>query len=258
MVCLAGIGCGDDSGTPAVDAGPTDARITGTITIGWNIMRSGAPATCAEVGNPTIRITSLPEAGGVAEIDTFNCTSMTATTAVAPGMYTVTLNLGDLAQSEPMRDVNVVANQDTAVGTVTFNVTAEATIQFRLVTSASGGNCADEGTAGAGISAFLLELRDASGMTCVPTTFNVGMPPEAYASDCAGAQFRCIENDEVVQVTGLVFGNYRVLIQGFEDTTICYPYEAVLSASTSTTVADLPLALVDPAPDGAAALCANP
>jgi hypothetical protein len=258
MVCLAAIGCGDDSGAPAFDAAPPDAPITGTISFGWNVMRSGAPATCAEVGNPTVRITALPESGGVAEIDTFNCSSMTATTAVPPGMYTVTFNLGDLAQTEPRRDVNVVANQDTAVGTVTFDVTAEATIQFRLVTSASGGNCADEGMAGAGISAFLLELRDASGMTCIPTTFNVGMPVEAYASDCAGAQFRCIDNDEVVQVTGLVFGNYRVLIQGFEDTAICYPFEAVLSASTSTTVSDVPLALIDPAPDGAAALCSNP
>jgi hypothetical protein len=258
MVCLAGIGCGDDSGGPAIDAAPPDAPITGTITFGWTIMRSGAPATCAEVGNPTVRITALPESGGVAEIDTFSCTSMTASTAVPPGMYTVTFNLGELAETQPMRDVTVLANQDTAVGTVTFNVTAEATIQFHLVTSASGGNCADETTAGAGITAFVLELRDASGMTCVPTTFNVGMPAETYASDCAGAQFRCIESDEVVQVTGLVFGNYRVLIQGFEDTTICYPYEAVLSASTSTTVADVPLALIDPAPDGAAALCANP
>jgi hypothetical protein len=264
MILAAGLlGCGG-GGSSNADAGP-DARVpAGLIGFSWTVSLEGNPSTCAAVGNPPVTITARPTDGVVAEIDSFSCTSMMATTRPFPvGTYDVTVSLGQLDESQVFNDVVVEDGRDTQLGAIAFDVTADATLQFKLdVTAASGSNCDPEETpGGAGITGFLLELRDSTGQTCMPATFHVGAS-DTFASDCAGATFRCIEADEVVQVTGLLFGSYRVRIQGFEGDTICYPYEAALNASTSTNASTIPLAVIEPipdgAPDGGAALCGNP
>jgi hypothetical protein len=254
--------CGDDSGSSSADAAPMiDARVpAGFISFSWTIQDEDGPTTCAEVGNPTVRITALPEAGGVAEIDTFACSSMTGTTLVPVGSYSVTVNLGSLDENDAITGVTVQDGQDTPIGLITFEVAADGAIRFRVdVAGASASNCDPEGSDGGGITDFILELRDSTGTTCISHTFDVG--GESYASDCAGAKFRCIDNDEDITISGLVAGAYLVRIQGFEGPNICYPYDAAMNAPAGGTVNDegtIPLVVVDPAPDAGAALCMNP
>lgn len=257
------MGCGG-GGSSSADAGP-DARVpAGFISVAWTINFQGAPSTCAAVGNPPVTVTAQPLDGVVAQIDTFSCSSMMGTTRAFPvGRYNVTVSLGQLDDSDPFTNVMVEDGRDTNLGSVAFDVTANATLQFKLdVVAASGSNCEAEGTTGgAGITDFYLELGDSTG-TCIPTTFHVGAT-DTYTNDCTGAApFRCIEADETIQVTDLVFGSYRLTVQGHEGDVLCDPYTAALNASTSTNVSTIPLAVVEPipdgAPDGGTMMCANP
>ena len=222
--------CGDDAGA---DAGPPpDAAVTqGTMSLTWDINDVDmTELTCADVSGITVRITATPVGGGGAAIDALSCNAGEGTTLpIDAGAYNVGIQLrataGTLSQIITMPDVDVVAGGNSPLGNVVFTVPAQGNFDFDIDTSATGLNCDDELSNGAGITDFVFELRDSSN-ACVDATFAIGagavQSAGSYDTDCAVAYGVCIENDQAITVTGVRSGAYTLAIHGFKGGLDCW------------------------------------
>lgn len=235
LVIALASGCGGGNSTP--DAGPADAAVkNGTMSLTWRITdMSDNALTCDDVAAGSVTITAQPTAGGFAVSAPFTCSDGTGSAEVAPGTYDVTVRLtstlGTLASSAVMSGVEVVANQDVALGEQVFAVDPSGNFSFSIDTGASGGNCADAGSGGGALTQLEIRLLDGSG-SCVPTTFAIddgtASPPPDYQSDCAGATIGCFAKDVTFSVAGADSGPHMLDIRGQKAGLDCYSRTADL------------------------------
>jgi hypothetical protein len=214
-IALAGVvACGSNEGPPdahVIDAPPPG----GTVTFTWTIHSdTGATLACSDISAQSVSIAILNEAAGFGTNDLFSCGSGTGTTgALAPGMYTLTIELdggaGALATPQKLMHVAVESGKDTALGNIDFTVDAHGGLQMTLVAQGATSNC---GAGGAGIDNMTMQLQTASG-TCIPATFMIAGSP--YTSDCNTLPpHACIEKDQQITVTGLPSGQLKLLVVG--------------------------------------------
>jgi hypothetical protein len=233
------IGCGGGGGSPDASTAP-DAAAQGTITFAWTMNDpDSAPLTCDDVGGVSVRITATPAIGGFAQVDAFDCALGSATThLIDPVNYNVafrlTANVGGpqaLADDVTMNGVKVNAGADSNIGSVAFEVVPSGGFHF-TVTADIGPNCPLVADGGAEITAFEVELVDATD-TCVPTDFCIddadtaaGCQGTLYSNDCAGATTACVDSTAVWSVVGAVSGPHRLQITGHRNAEACFYRDA--------------------------------
>lgn len=230
-VLASGCGGGGDAGvdaTPEYDAPPPQ----GTLSLDWQIQYNDTTLTCAQVGAISVRLTITPSDGGTGVPEALNCDPNNATTTdIDVGVYDIAISLiaetGFQPLGEPytLNDVEVMANQNTSLGTVVFNVVPRGNLAFKLDTDTGTTNCKTDAEGGAGITEVAIELRDSEG-ACVPTSFEIeagaSQPAGTYTSDCAGARYACIENDQQIRVTGTPSGATSMVMTGYKGQEACY------------------------------------
>jgi len=236
VIALVSGGCGGGGGTP--DAGTADAAVlNGTMSLTWRITDMGGNAlACDDIAAGSVTITAQPTAGGFAVSAPFTCSDGSGTASgIAPGTYDVTVRLtstlGTLATGALMSGVEVVTNQDVALGEQVFAVDPSGNVSFRVDTGATAGNCDDPGAGGGGLTQLEIRLLDGTG-TCVPTAFAIddgtASPPPDYQSDCAGATIGCYDKDVTFSVTGADSGTHMLDIRGQKGGLDCYSRTADL------------------------------
>ena len=251
--CVVVVGaCSDDAGL--VDAGRPgqDAAVPGKLALSWTLSHQGAAVTCAQVDAAAVSIEIVPVGAAFGVVDSLSCTSAMGTSRdLTPGAYDVRLSLdsagGTLAGPIARRNVTVTAGGTTTVDPVGFDVDPRGDLQFRISTSASGGNCAATGQGGAGITAVTIELRDAGG-TCVPTTFAISAgaasPAGTYVSNCAGASHACIASDQDIRAEDIASGPRSMVVTGLVGTAACWKRTTsfrMRGAGLLTTLSQVPL-----------------
>ncbi|MEZ4404593.1 MAG: hypothetical protein R3B06_31525 [Kofleriaceae bacterium] len=220
-------GCSDDAGLPDARP-PIDAAAPGQLALTWSLSHGGGPQTCASVGASSVSASLLPVGAAFGEVDLWSCAAGSGTTReLAPGPYNLEVSVvggGTLAGPIVVENVVVRPGQVTDVAPLTFDVLPAGDLQFRITTPTSG-NCADVAAQGAGITATTLELRDAAG-ACLPTTFAIAAgatrPAGTYVSDCAGAAYGCIADDQDVRATGVPSGQHTMVMRGDVGALACW------------------------------------
>ncbi len=236
LVIALATGCGGGGNTP--DAGTADAAVkNGTMSLTWRITDMGGnDLTCDDVAAGSVTITAQPTAGGFAVSAPFTCGDGSGTaTGITPGTYDVTVRLsstlGTLATSAVMSGVEVVTNQDVALGEQVFAVDPSGNFSFRVDTGATAGNCDTVAAGGGALTQLEIRLLDGTG-SCVPTTFAIddgtASPPPDYQSDCAGATIGCYDKDVTFSVTGAASGAHMLDIRGQKSGLDCYSRTADL------------------------------
>lgn len=244
--------CGDatppDAGV-AADAAPP----VGRVSLEWQISDGTNALTCADVGAQVVRIQALPVGGGSATIDTLPCEDGVGSVPLREYAYDVEVALigsalEPLGETFTKENVNIRKNETTSLGTVSLVVAPRGNVEFFLDAAGAGGNCEAEPD-GAGITQISLELRDRAG-ACVPATFEIGAgatrPAGTYVTDCAGARFDCVENDQLVRAVGVRSGQQSLRIRGLRGEQECYQRNSqfnVPGGDLTTNLESLALAL---------------
>jgi hypothetical protein len=243
------VGCGGGDG--GADAGDIDAPVTrGTIAFAWAIQdTNGDPLACDDIGAGSVSITATPAAGGFGQVDPFSCAAGSGVSQpLEPTTYNVQFRLsgtaGTMDEPAAMTGVEVVANQQVDLGSITFAVDPVGNITFQVDTGASAGNCDPEGSGGGDLSSLIIELRDDEDI-CIPTTFAVDDPNDAnapdYVSDCSGsATAGCLENDVTLTVADADSGPHSLVIRGFKAGTECYSRTSQFTIPGADLTLDLP------------------
>lgn len=195
--------CGSDSEPPP----DVDAATTGTLSIAWTISDGTGLIDCQDVGAESMRIDAVEVNSAFGEVVAFACTRESATSRpLAAGTYRLTVDLrtGDSRSLLPapivLDDIEIEVGLDTDLGAQAFTVAPTGSLVFTAAAAgAAAGNCADEGSGGAGIVGFRFNLFNGAG-DCVETTFTIA--GGTFASDCNNAvPFPCIDADQQVSVS---------------------------------------------------------
>lgn len=249
MALMAGVsGCKDDA--PAVDAGPViDAPPeVGTLSLSWTITDNGNTLACGDVGGLSVRVTATPQDGGFATPEAFGCEVTNGTSApIDTGVYNVEIVLvtngnRDLTTPEVIQGVEIMTGQDTDIGTFEFPVSPRGSVEFTIDAQAGTPNCEPEANGGAEISEFRIEVLDSEG-TCVPATITIAdganQTGGTYASDCAGARYGCIDNDQLVSISDVPAGTASLNIIGYRGVDECYSRMPQFSVSGNGLLTEL-------------------
>lgn len=224
--------CSDDAGLPDARL-PIDAAIPGQFMLSWSLSHGGLPQTCGSVGATSVSVDLVPVGSAFGEVDGWSCASGTGTTRpLEPGRYDIRASVsggGTLDGPIYRRDIELSAGQTVAVEPIVFDVEPTGTLEFRVTTPATGGNCAALAAMGAGITATTIELRDGAG-TCVPTTFAISAgaasPAGSYTADCAGASYGCIDGDQTLKATMVASGSHTMALTGAIGAAPCWTRSA--------------------------------
>jgi hypothetical protein len=244
ILCLAvfAAACSDDAN--AVDADTTDAPTpTGTISMMWSVTNSvdSSTITCddANAQNLVVTLVKQGEAGGTTEV--FGCSNLMGTTRpIEIGTYALTFTLrgpdGDVATAPAVGGIEVTRDSNTPLANpIEFEVLARGDLTFTIDATATGDNCGLMAMMGAEIDlvdGITIELF--KGATCVPATYTLtNGPPAMYTGTCpTPTNGACVENDQMISVTGLVSGSYRLQITGRYLGTACWTGERTFRVPT--------------------------
>ena len=224
------------------NAGPPDSSMPGTFSVTW-AMHSGSRAlSCAEISAIAVKLTI--RSGPFVAMDSLSCDAgMGKSRPLGPGTYDVMVELdgasGALAPAKDFPNAVMVAMQDNPLGPVDFQVDASGGLTFTLAATGASSNC---GAGGAGIDATTLQVRGATN-ACQPATFQIAAGATAgastYTSDCntlpAGP---CIENDQVITVTGIDSGTAKIVVGGDVGGKTCWTANAQESVPAMSAVRD--------------------
>lgn len=240
-------GCGDDAA--AVDAAVViDARPDeGTLALSWTVADADqSPITCEDVAALTVGINAFLEGAGSGTPLAFPCGDGSGTAQLDPGVYQLRIELragvaGVLDGPITVNGVEITRDQTTDVDPIGFEVPTTGGFSFLLDTPSQGSNC-DE--AEGDLTAITFELRDGDD-TCVPATFEIaeGASSSAgtYESDCAGASFGCIDNDQQITALGVGSGPHTLVMSGARGGLAdCYSRNAQITIPGNDLVRDLP------------------
>lgn len=238
--------CGDDSA--ATDAAVViDARPDqGTLSLSWTLADSDQSVIdCEDVAAVTVSISAFPEGAGSGVPLAFPCSDGQASPRLGTGTYQLRIELragaGVLDGPITLNGIEITQDQETALGQIDFEVPTTGGFSFLLDTPPLGSNCdASEGD----LTSVLFELRDDAD-ACVPTTFEIGDGAEqtggTYQSDCQGASFGCIDNDQEITVSGAASGPHTLRITGAKGgVESCYSRNAQITIPGNDLIRDLP------------------
>lgn len=262
---LGGAACGGgDSADARVVA---DAHVAvGSVSLTWTVADTeGVPLDCGLLGNPDLQVVAVPRTGAQGTVVLLPCVAGEGTAMNVPaGTIDVKIRLmGSLGRFGDEIDVNGVEVPDggnAELGAQAFSVSRKGGLTFSIDITNVLDNCTTEAAGGANVSGgHQLELLQ--GGTCIPgTVFDIGGTP--FTSNCDGARSPCIEATQVVTLSNLDAGSYQIRLDGYENDQLCYPGLSTISIVGGDIVRNLgavPVALLDPTPDGAAApLCVSP
>lgn len=231
------------------NGGPPDARVIdgappgGTFSLTWTIHDGATALTCADLANPSVVVSIVEQGAGFGVTDIFGCASgMGTSRALAPGKYNLSVELtgasGALGPAIAFQGVVIVTSADTPIDPIDFAVMATGGLRFTLAAQGQTANCAG----GAGIDGMLLQIRDAQNQ-CAPATFQIaagaGTSASTYVDDCATAVVGpCVEQDQVVTVSGLRSGSTRLVVTGQDGGLACWGGTHFLTVPTMSTVRD--------------------
>lgn len=224
------IACGGDDGPADAAIVPDAEPQVGSLSLAWEITDGTALQSCAAVAALSVRISVTPAAGGFGQNDIFGCEAGTVLSRdFDAGEYNIEVTLvaaaGDLAPPFRMNRVEIKTGEETALGTLTFEVAPRGSFDFEVGTMEIGPNCDPVADGGAGLGNLLIELVDTSG-ECIPATMEIGAgasrPADTYNSDCTGLIYGCIEKDQTVTLTGVRSGELGLRMSGTRDNGGCY------------------------------------
>ncbi|MBX3161966.1 MAG: hypothetical protein KF773_38750 [Deltaproteobacteria bacterium] len=224
--------CGDGGGFP-------DARLPegpppgGTFSVAWSVTDTGGGGlSCTRIGGQTVTISvhNINVAG--ADTEVFGCGSLMGTSRVFPvGKYEMSYELfgsaGLLATAPKQIDVVIESGKDTRLDPVSFAVEAVGGMALRFNTNKPGGNCGAIAADGAGMTGTTIALTHTAGGACEPVTFDVAagatQPAGSYTVNCAAPTVApCIENDQVLTVSGVPSDQYLIRVRGLVGGTECW------------------------------------
>lgn len=225
--------CSDDGGVE-IDAGiEIDAPPqVGTLSLEWNVENAGTPLTCAQVGGLTVRVTATPAEGGFATPEAFTCDTLGGMSMeIDSGTYNVSVELvasGNQSLGEPQMfpAIEIETGQNTALGTVLFDVVPEGNIAFTMNAQEAAGNCELQANGGAEIQEIEIQLLGADS-ACVPISFTIAaganLPGGTYETDCAGARYAmCVDSDQEFSAQNIPSGATSMMITAYRGGVACY------------------------------------
>jgi hypothetical protein len=232
LVAIAG--CGSN-------AGPPDSSAPGTFSASWSMHSGSRAVSCAEISALSVNFTI--KAGVFSAVDSVSCNAgLGKTRMLGPGAYDVTVELdgasGPIAPVKNFPAAVLMANQDNPLGQIDFQVDATGGLKFTLAATGQTVNCAG----GAGIDATTLQVRGATN-ACQPATFMIAAgastPASTYTSDCNTLPpGPCIEQDQVITVTGVNSGTAKILVGGDVGGKTCWTANAQESVPSMSAVRD--------------------
>lgn len=229
LVALPLVGCGSGGGFP--DAPVPDAPPTATFSLTWSVIdQNSQPLPCARIAAQSMTVLAHNKdfEGGSTQV--FSCdTGMGQSQDVVAGTFDLGFELsgtfGLLARAPSQLDVEIPANTNTELDPLVFQVEAIGTMELRLATNATGGNCAG----GAGIEAFSIAISRNSDGACVPMTFDIAagasQPAGTYTTSCtAPADYTggCIDSDQTLTVADADSDAYTIRVRGKIASTNCW------------------------------------
>lgn len=222
--------CGDGGGfpdAPVIDSPPAN----GAFSMMWTISDTGAQVIpCDRVGAQSVTAILHERSFAGAFPEAFTCGTGMGSASLAPGIYDIQFELaapsGLLATATEQRGVQIESGQTTALAPLAFTVDATGALDLGLDAIATGDNCADTASGGAGITSMTITLEDDAD-ACTPLTFAVSAGATGtagtYVVDCASpATIGCLHADQRLTVAGVPSGNHQIHVVGNTGTTSCW------------------------------------
>ncbi len=212
--------CGGGGGFPDAREAEDTTGPTGTFSLTWSVMdQNGNWLSCDRIAGQvmTVLAHNLAYEGGSPEA--FGCsTGMGMSQRLIPGTYEMNFDLsgtyGTLAQGPKQAPVQIVADQNTELEEVVFQVQAQGNLSLKLAAIGQAATCG----AGTGITKMSISLTHNSDGTCEPITLNVSAGSQAggnYTINCTTPVERdCIGEDQVITATNVSSDSYTIRIRG--------------------------------------------
>jgi hypothetical protein len=215
----------------------------GSILVSWTITANNQPSTCAAVGASTVRVI-VREGGVVLAQPSFACTAGGAELVIAPGTYTVQLDIFDSGNQQlnlvPFNmSATVSSGRTVNLGNAEFAFTLDFDASFRVQWGSTNESCSSAGI-------VQEEIRISTGGQCLDVDLLVGGSSEATCT-----RYVCEEGSVLRTLQNLPPNNYLVQVIGWKGATSAQPRACYYSDAVACTQASCPTTITsffDPLP----------